>query len=64
MGSSTPSFKLVPKDSLNTQVTWVMDSDNGWNPISRWFGVFMDKMLGPDFEKGLAGLKSLSEGKL
>jgi hypothetical protein len=64
MGSSKPSFKLVPKDSLNTQVTWVMDSDNGWNPISRWFGVFMDKMLGPDFEKGLAGLKSLSEGKL
>jgi Polyketide cyclase / dehydrase and lipid transport len=61
MGSSIAGFKLTPKDSLNTQVTWTMDSDNGLNPISRWFGVFMDKMLGSDFEKGLASLKKISE---
>ena len=39
-----------------------MDRDN--NFIGKAFGLFMnmDKMIGGDFEKGLAQMKSVSEG--
>lgn len=43
------------------KLTWTMDSDMGINPISRWFGVFMDQMIGPDYEKGLLAIKEISE---
>ncbi len=59
-GVATGNFIFAKMDS-GTKVTWSMDSDMGLNPIGRIFGLFMDKMLGPDFEKGLAGLKQASE---
>jgi uncharacterized protein YndB with AHSA1/START domain len=46
-----------------TQVTWSFDGDMGMNPISRWVGLFFDKLLGGDFETGLANLKQVSEEK-
>jgi hypothetical protein len=46
-----------------TKVTMAMDGDLGHNPVHRWFGVFMDKLVGPDFEAGLANLKRLGEGQ-
>ncbi|MFI5148320.1 MAG: GyrI-like domain-containing protein [Bacteroidia bacterium] len=45
-----------------TTVTWTMNSDMGNNPIAKLFGFFMmDKMIGPDFEKGLHNLDSISQ---
>jgi uncharacterized protein YndB with AHSA1/START domain len=43
-----------------TKATW---SNNGKSlyPMGRIFGVMMDKMIGPDFEKGLSNLKTLME---
>jgi hypothetical protein len=52
---------LAPAPGGATKVTMAMDGDLGHNPIYRWFGVFMDKFVGPDFEAGLANLKGLSE---
>jgi len=46
-----------------TRVTMAMDGDLGHNPVYRWFGVFMNKLVGPDFEAGLANLKKLSESQ-
>jgi effector-binding domain-containing protein len=43
------------------KVTWSQEGDLGYNPIARYFGLFMDKMLAPDFEKGLARLKKIAE---
>lgn len=43
------------------KVTWTMNSDMGNNPLSRIFGRFMDAMVGPQFEKGLADLKERCE---
>jgi effector-binding domain-containing protein len=43
------------------KLTWTMNSDMGINPIGRWFGLFMDKMIGPDYEKGLLAIKEISE---
>jgi len=38
-----------------------MEGDLGHSPVNRWFGLFMDKLVGPDFDAGLANLKRLSE---
>ena len=59
-GTGFATFIFRGSDS-GTLVKWVMRMDMGDNPIKRAFGLFMDKMLGPDFEKGLADLKSYCE---
>lgn len=58
--TSTGEFRFEPQGDT-TQVTWVMDGDMGKNPLMRWFALFMDGMIGKDFEGGLANLKALAE---
>jgi len=48
-------------DGEGTRVTWGIDIDLGMNPVSRYFGLAMDGMVGKDFEKGLANLKKVVE---
>jgi uncharacterized protein YndB with AHSA1/START domain len=57
---STGSFILAP-EGQGTKVTWTFKGNAGGNPISRWFGFFIDKLVGPDFEAGLEQLKSIAE---
>ncbi len=45
------------------KVKWTLDSELGFNPFFRYFGLVMDNMVGPDYEKGLAKLKEVSELK-
>ncbi len=51
------SFQLEPKDG-GTEVIWTMRGEN--TMIGKVMGVFtsMDKMIGPDFEKGLTQLQT------
>lgn len=56
---SIGALTLTPEGN-GTRVTWSM-SGRVDNLISRWFAFFMDRMVGPDFEGGLANLKTLSE---
>jgi hypothetical protein len=58
--SSTASFALTSTDT-GTRVTWSMVGRK--TLMTKFMGVFMgmDKMIGPDFEKGLARLKTLAE---
>ena len=58
--TSTGDFRLEANGGA-TQVTWSMNGDMGANPVYRWMGLFMDKMVGPDFEAGLANLKAQAE---
>lgn len=58
--TSTGELRFEPK-SAGTEVTWVMNGDMGSNPLFRWMALFGDKMVGPDFEGGLANLKALAE---
>lgn len=44
-----------------TKVTWSMDGAVSRNPLDRFFGLLMNKMVGPDFEEGLANLKKKAE---
>ena len=59
---SVGTMQFEPADD-GTTVTWTDDGDVGGNPFYRWMGLGMDKFMGPDFEKGLAGLKALAERK-
>lgn len=53
-------FWYIEPQADGTKVTWMFQSEMGW-PIERYFGLMMDGMLGPDFERGLANLKSMIE---
>lgn len=57
---STGTLTLTPAGS-GTTVRWTNEGNLGMNPINRWFGLFMDKLVGPDFEAGLKGLDALSQ---
>lgn len=59
-GSATGGFKFKSEGTATT-ATWTLDMDAGMNPIARIMGTMMDKMIGPDFEKGLTSLKGLCE---
>ncbi|MEM6940988.1 MAG: SRPBCC family protein [Pseudomonadota bacterium] len=39
-----------------TRVTWTVTSDLGYNPVFRIFGLFMDRMLGKTYDRGLKNL--------
>ena len=47
-----------------TRVVWSDEGDLGRNPMHRIFGVFLDRVIGPDFEKGLTNLKTQLERSL
>jgi carbon monoxide dehydrogenase subunit G len=44
-----------------TQVTWGLNADMGLSPIGRWMGLTIDRLVGPDYEAGLANLQDLIE---
>ena len=57
---STGQLTLEPAGNA-TRVTWSNEGDVGANPVNRYFALMTDRMVGPDFEGGLANLKSLAE---
>ena len=59
-GHNTAEFTMSGKDGATT-VTWAMYGPA--NFVSKLMGVFfdMDKMIGTDFEAGLANLKTIAE---
>ena len=59
-GPALASLVLDPAGT-GTKVTWGFDTDLGFNPIARYFGMMMDDIVGPDYEKGLARLKAAAE---
>jgi uncharacterized protein YndB with AHSA1/START domain len=58
--SSITEFTFQP-EGAGTTVTWKMSGEN--NFMSKAFQLFMkmDSMIGPDFEKGLAAMKTIVE---
>jgi len=59
-GHNVTDFTLVPRGDT-TEVTWLMRGPAPF--VSKLMGVFvdMDKMIGKDFETGLANLKAAAE---
>ena len=59
-GVSFGGYYLKKVDST-VHLTWWMKADMGNNPIGRWMGLFMNRLVGKDFEKGLDSIKNISE---
>ena len=60
-GTTSAGALELAAAGAGTQVTWRMNGDMGSNPLFRWLALFGDRMVGPDFEAGLANLKALAE---
>lgn len=60
-GDFRAGFRIEPIGP-ETQITWTYDTDAGMNPFGRWMALMSEKMIAPDYEKGLARLKALLEG--
>ncbi len=57
---STGALRMDP-DGNGTRVTWTNAGDVGGNPLKHYLALNMDRMVGPDFEAGLANLKAVAE---
>ena len=59
LGQPTQAISAVTVDGA-TEVTWSMDMDLGMNPLFRVMGLFMDGMIGSNFERGLANIADVT----
>ena len=48
----------------DTEVQWFMEYKLKWYPWERFYGIFMDHIIGPAFDKGLEQLKTYTEEKI
>jgi uncharacterized protein YndB with AHSA1/START domain len=60
-GSRSGGRITLTPAGAGTKVNWTNEGNLGNNPINRYFGLMMDKMLGDDFVGGLKNLKALAE---
>jgi effector-binding domain-containing protein len=60
MGVAKSLLTLAPEGPA-TRVTWTLGVDMGVNPIGHYIGLTMNRMIGPDFARGLGNLKTLLE---
>ncbi len=60
-----PSWATIAIKDMGdkSEVSWVFDADFNGNILGRYFGMMMDGMLGPQYEKGLQNLKKVVEAK-
>lgn len=61
MNDSEGGFRLRPLSAQQTEVQWFMEYKLKWYPWERFYGIFLDKIIGPSFEQGLQNLKELTE---
>ena len=60
MGTAKAEWQLSSAGT-GTKIVWSLDMDVGNNPLGRYMGLFMDKMIGPDYDRGLKQLQALAE---
>jgi uncharacterized protein YndB with AHSA1/START domain len=46
-----------------SRVTWGFETDLGMNPVARYFGLALEGMIAPDYERGLLKLKEVAEAE-
>lgn len=59
-GQGTASWDLIPTDK-GTRVVWAFDTGFGWDIIGRYAGLFLDRLIGAEYEAGLRRLKQTVE---
>ncbi len=65
MNDAEGGFRLRSTGTLKqeTEVQWFMEYKLKWYPWERFYGIFLDKIIAPAFDKGLEQLKVLIEEK-
>lgn len=61
-GAAVATFALRAQGE-ETHITWGFDTDLGGNPVARYFGLVLDDMIGPAYERGLENLAELAESR-
>jgi Polyketide cyclase / dehydrase and lipid transport len=66
MNDSEGGFRIrsLPNNLSQTEVQWFMEYKLKWYPWERFYGIFMDHIIGPSFDKGLQELKNYLENDL
>lgn len=59
-GEAQSAF-LLQKANGGTRLTWTFDTDFGLDIPARYWGIFLDRQLGPLYAQGLANLKRIAE---
>jgi effector-binding domain-containing protein len=59
-GDAQATYSLEPEGS-GTHLTWTFDTDFGFNLIGRYWGLLLDRQLGPMYAQGLTNLKRITE---
>jgi hypothetical protein len=65
MNDAEGGFRIYASDSTNqrTEVLWFMEYKLKWYPWERFYGIFIDPVVGTSFEQGLNNLKVKLEAK-
>lgn len=58
MGSKNLARYNLQPEGDGTRVIWTLESEFGASLLGRWFGLMLDGMVGPDYERGLVQLKA------
>lgn len=61
MGTAEAWWALSPAEG-GTRVVWGLNADMGMNPAGRWMGLFLDGLIGADYDSGFARLRAAVEG--
>lgn len=61
-GDAAARFLLTPRDS-GTELVWSFTTDFEGNYLGRWMGLFFERLVGNDYERGLADFKRLVESQ-
>jgi len=59
-GDAQGAFLLDQEDG-GTRLTWAFDTDFGFDIPGRYWGILLDRQLGPLYAQGLANLKRIAE---
>jgi hypothetical protein len=59
MNPSDGGFRLRSLDDGTTEVQWFLEYPLKWYPWERFYGIFMDAMIGSVLEKGLQNMSAL-----
>ena len=59
---STATFSLTPQGE-GTKIVWAYDTSMGYDIVSRYFGLMLDRWVGADYERGLTVLARLAESE-
>lgn len=63
MNTSEGGLRIRSISSNTTEVLWYMEYKLKWYPWERFFGIFIDKIIGSAFEQGLEQFRSYTEQK-